>query len=174
MVRQRARRFLDFGIRKSVAAGGIAHLMTALPTATAAPLLAEFTQTLHRFFHALDTRRYDLMLDLFTEDCRWLRQGQWLEGKDAVRAALESRPADVDARHVLTNAYVSACEGGSAEVEAYMTAYRYPAAAQPGSAPPRIAGPLRFNLTTTVFQRDPGHDWRIAVQRMVAAFAFVE
>lgn len=174
MVRHRARCSLDFESRKTAAAGGIAHLMTAVPTSTAAPLLAELTQALHRFFHALDMRRYDCMLDLFTEDCRWLRQGQWLEGKDAVRTALDSRPADVDTRHVLTNAYVSACDGDSAELEAYMTAYRYPAAAQSASAPPRIAGPLRFNLTSTVFRRDPDHDWRIAEQRMVAAFAFAE
>ncbi|CAN7770563.1 nuclear transport factor 2 family protein [Variovorax sp. LjRoot84] len=148
--------------------------MTAHPSSIVAPLLAGLTQQLHAFFHALDMRRYDRMLELFTDDCRWLRQGQWLEGKNAVRAALKARAADVDTRHVLTNAYVSACEGESAEVEAYMTAYRYPAAAQPGRALPPIAGPLRFNLTTTVFRRDPGHDWRIAEQRMVAAFAFVE
>ena len=148
--------------------------MTAVSSTVAAPLLLELTQALHRFFHELDLRRYDRMLDLMTDDCRWLRQGQWLEGKAAVRAALDSRAADVDTRHVLTNAYVSAVEGDSAEVEAYMTAYRYPASAQSDGAPPRIAGPLRFNLTTTIFRRDPGNDWRIAEQRMVAAFGFVE
>ena len=145
--------------------------MTAVPTRQAAPLLAELTQQLHLFFHALDTRRYGRMLELFTDDCRWLRQGQWLEGKAAVRAALEARPAAVDTRHVLTNAHVSACQGALVEVEAYMTAYRYPAAAQPGDVP-SCPGPLRFNLTTTVFRRDRDCDWRIAEQRMVAAFAF--
>ncbi|MGQ2999701.1 nuclear transport factor 2 family protein [Variovorax sp.] len=138
----------------------------------AARLLPELTQALHRFFHALDRRDYDAMLALFADDCRWLRQGRWLEGKPAVRAALEARAADVETRHVLTNAHVSAQDGTSAEVEAYMTAYRHPAAAQPDGAPPRIAGPLRFNLTTTVFRRDPGQGWRIAEQRMVTAFDF--
>ena len=124
-----------------------------LAASHAASLLPELTQALHRFFHTLDTRRYDHLLDLFTDDCRWLRQGQWLEGKAAVRAALEARAADVETRHVLSNVYVSAVEDQAVEVEAYMTAYRYPAV-QPGAAPPRIAGPLRFNLTTTVLRRD--------------------
>lgn len=148
--------------------------MNACPTSITAPLLATLTQQLHMFFHALDTRRYDCMLDLLTEDCRWLRQGQWLEGKDAVRAALCSRPMDTDTRHVLTNAYVSACQGPSAELEAYMTAYRHPAQAAIAPAVSRIRGPLRFNLATTIFRRDPGRDWRIAEQRLVAAFSFDE
>ena len=148
--------------------------MTAISSNVAAPALAELMQVLHGFFHALDIRRYDLMLSMFTDDCRWLRQGQWLEGKPAVQAALEARALDLDTRHVLTNAYVSALEGASAEVEAYMTAYRYPSATQPGAALPSVGGPLRFNLTTTVFRRDAGHDWRIAEQRMVAAFGFSE
>jgi len=146
--------------------------MSAIPSHLAAPALAELTQVLHSFFHALDMRRYDRMLAHFTDDCRWLRQGQWLEGKAAVRAALESRAADLDTRHVMTNAYVSALDDTTADVEAYMTAYRYPAPLWSGVALPSVAGPLRFNLTTTVFRLNAGHDWRIAEQRMVAAFAF--
>jgi ketosteroid isomerase-like protein len=146
--------------------------MTPTPAQIAIPVLTELTQVLHCFFHALDCRRYERMLGLFTDDCRWLRQGQWLEGKAAVQAALEARPLDWDTRHVLTNAFVSALEKDSVEVEAYMTAYRYPAGAQPGGTLPAVTGPLRFNLTTTVFRRDSGHDWRIAEQRLVAAFGF--
>ena len=146
--------------------------MKAVSSTVAAPTLAELTQVLHAFFHALDTRQYERMLELFTDDCRWLRQGKWLEGKTAVHVALKARAADVDTRHVLTNGYVSALEGTAAEVVAYMTAYRYPAATQPGGSLPLIKGPLRFNLTTTVFRRDAGHDWRIAEQQLVALFGF--
>ena len=146
----------------------------AVPSDAAAPALAALTQVLHGFFHALDLRHYDRMLALFSDDCRWLRQGQWLEGKPAVRAALEARSPDLETRHVLTNAYVSALAGASIEVEAYMTAYRYPAPTPQDSTLPAIAGPLRFNLTTTVFRRDAGHDWRITEQRMVAAFGFTQ
>ncbi len=91
-----------------------------------------------------------------------------------MRAALASRPAAVETRHVMSNAHVTDCagDGAHAVVEAYMTAYRYPAGLRPDAPPPCIAGPLRFNLTTTVFRRDAGQDWRIAEQRMVAAFVF--
>jgi hypothetical protein len=54
---------------------------------SAAGVLPALTQQLHCFFHHLDERRYAPMLDLFTDDCRWLRQGRWLEGKAAVRGA---------------------------------------------------------------------------------------
>lgn len=142
--------------------------MQAIPSSVAAPLVAALGQQLHRFFHHLDERRYDDMLDLFTDDCRWLRQGQWLEGRPAVREALLARPAGIDTRHVMSNAYVAACSGEEATLEAYMTAYRYPI----GADLPQAAGPLRINLTTTVFRLDAGYDWRIAQQRMVAAVAF--
>ena len=148
--------------------------MSIVSSSIAAPALSETTQVLHAFFHALDLRRYDRMLDLFTEDCRWLRQGQWLQGKPAVLAALEARDPKLETRHVMTNAYVSAMEDRTVELEAYQTAYRYPTPPQGTTALPQIAGPLRFNLVATVFRRDAGHDWRIAEQRMVAAFAFTE
>lgn len=153
---------------------GTSHASQASYVAShiAAPVLAEVTQVLHGFFHALDTRRYDRMLAHFTDDCRWLRQGQWLEGKPTVSAALEARALDFDTRHILTNAYVIALDGAWAEVEAYMTAYRYPAPSPSGLPLPTIAGPLRFSLTTTRFRLDAGHDWRICEQRMVAAFGF--
>ncbi|CAN5326900.1 hypothetical protein BH09PSE6_BH09PSE6_08970 [soil metagenome] len=143
---------------------------TPVSTTTAAAVLPALTQQLHRFFHHLDERRYDEMLDLFTDDCRWLRQGQWLDGKPSVRRALETRPADVETRHVMTNAFVAAADADSATVEAYMTAYRHPTGSADSVA--QVAGPLRFNLTTTVFRRDAGHDWRIAEQRMVAVMSF--
>jgi hypothetical protein len=74
---------------------------------SAAGVLPALTQQLHCFFHHLDERRYAPMLDLFTDDCRWLRQGRWLEGKAAVRAALEARSAAHDTRHVMSNAFVA-------------------------------------------------------------------
>jgi hypothetical protein len=140
-----------------------------------AGVLPALTQQLHCFFHHLDERRYAPMLDLFTDDCRWLRQGRWLEGKAAVRAALEARSVAHDTRHVMSNAFVAeqAADGTRAVFEAYMTAYRYPASQSEGQAP-TIDGPFRFNLVTTAFRLVEGQGWRIAEQRMVAAFAFAQ
>lgn len=146
--------------------------------AAAAAVLPMLTQQLHRFFHLMDARGYDGMLALFADDCRWLRQGAWLEGKDAVRAALEARPAAIGTRHVLTNAHVAALGTDApgterAVLEAYMTAYRHAAPSEEGVVP-QSHGPLRLNLVTTVFLRAPDADWRIAEQRMVPALAFPE
>jgi ketosteroid isomerase-like protein len=149
-------------------------MTTTVASDRAAPLLAELTQVLHAFFHAMDERRYDDMLAMFTDDCRWLRQGAWLEGRSAVGAALKTRAATIETRHVITNAYVSGLHDGSGEVEveAYMTAYRH--ASPTGRDLPMIRGALRFNLVTTRFRRDTGFDWRVAEQRMVPAFGFIE
>ncbi|RZM00534.1 MAG: DUF4440 domain-containing protein [Variovorax sp.] len=138
-------------------------------SATAAAVLPALTQQLNCFFHQMDERRYEAMLDLFTDDARWLRQGRWLMGKGAIGKALRDRPAGQDTRHVMSNAYVAALDGDHAVLEAYMTAYRYDVAAD--GALPSCIGPLRLNLTTTVFRRDAGGDWRIAEQRLVPAVA---
>ncbi|HST45968.1 MAG TPA: nuclear transport factor 2 family protein [Luteimonas sp.] len=137
------------------------------PSSPAAALLPELTQHLHRFFHQMDERRYESMLALFADDARWLRQGRWLTGKAQIEAALRARPADQDTRHVLSNAYVAMLEGDCAVLEAYMTAYRYAAAADGAIA--SCDGPLRLNLTTTRFQRDAEGGWLIAEQRLVPA-----
>ncbi len=148
--------------------------MTSVSSALAATKLAELTQVLYTFFHALDQRQYERVLAHFTEDCRWLRQGRWLEGKAEVKARLVERASGVDTCHVMTNSHVTAIEGASVEVHSWMTAYRYPVATEPDGARPDIAGPLRVNSTTTVFRRDVGHDWRIAEQRLLPVFGFAE
>lgn len=139
----------------------------------AASVLPELAQVLHTFFHAMDTRDYGTMLALFPEHGRWLRQGQWLEGREAIRGALEARPADTETRHVISNVFVSRIDpSGTIEVEAYMTGYRYPHV-EHGELP-MVRGAFRFNLVTTHFRRDWGGEWRIAEQRMVPAFGFSE
>lgn len=147
----------------------VSSVSSGTEPAQTALLLGELTQQLHAFFHHLDERRYAELVALFTPDGRWLRQGQWLDGRAAVRAALDARPAAQRARHVITNAYVASNNDGEACVEAYMTAYRHEGGIE-GVA--RIAGPLRLNLVSTVFRRVDG-DWLIAEQRLVPEFEFV-
>lgn len=134
-------------------------------------LYSEMSQQIHGFFHHLDRREYEEMLDLCGDEMRWLRQGEWLEGKDAMRTALERRPMHTDTRHVMTNMWVTEVTADSALVEAYMTAYRY-AASQ--SAPPHINGAFRFNQVSTVFKRCSERGWQIVEQRMVPVLSFFE
>ncbi len=142
--------------------------MPSLPSSQGL-LLAELTQHLHRFFHHMDERRYDDAAAMFAEDGRWLRQGEWLHGPAAVRAALQARPAGRRTRHVLSNAHVASADAQGVLVEAYMTAYRHDDAPAAGAV--RIAGALRLNLVSTLFRQVQG-EWRIAEQRLVPEFEF--
>jgi hypothetical protein len=81
------------------------------------------TQRLHLFFHHLDERRYSDLVGMFRPEGRWLRQGQWLEGRTAVHAALDARPPS-RVRHVISNAHVATSNDDEATIESYMTAYR--------------------------------------------------
>jgi len=143
--------------------------MTDVSSHAAAAVLPALEQQLHRFFHALDSRDYPALLALFTDDCRWLRQGRWLEGKLAAMTALQARPADSETRHVLSNSFVARIGDGVVVVESGMTAYRFPT---PAGTLPTVAAPMRFNDVTTVFRREPDQDWRIAEQRLLPAFGF--
>jgi len=55
------------------------------------------------FANYLDARRYEPVLDLFTEDATLDRMGVVLKGRAEIRRFLESRPADATTRHVCTN-----------------------------------------------------------------------
>ena len=128
-------------------------------------LVVLLTQRLHAFFSDLDERRYDHVVSLFLPDGRWLRQGRWLEGRSAVRAALEARPASMKVRHVITNVVVHADgrEAAEAQVDAYMTAYRQ----LEGGAPSLF----RLNLVSNVF-RQHGGEWLLAEQQLLPEFDF--
>lgn len=126
-------------------------------------LVAELTQRLHAFFSHLDNRRYDDVLSLFLPKGRWLRQGRWLEGREAIRGALDARPASMRVRHVISNIVVTQEAAGKARVEAYMTAYR-----QVGDEAPTL---FRFNLVTNVFHQDDGA-WVLAEQQLLPEFDF--
>ena len=126
-------------------------------------LVTELTQRLHGFFSHLDNRRYDDVLNLFLPQGRWLRQGRWLEGREAILVALEARPASMKVRHVISNLVVTPVTEGEAHVEAYMTAYR-----QLENEAPTL---FRFNLVTNVFRLDGGA-WMLAEQQLLPEFEF--
>src|SRR5882724_12776568 len=66
---------------------------------------------LHRLFFNLDEQRYSQVAELFAPDGVWHRQGEQLQGRDAVRQALEQRPAGLKTRHLVSNTIVEAADG---------------------------------------------------------------
>lgn len=138
--------------------------MTCTPLC--AQTVSELTQCLHAFVSHLDERRYAQLLQMFLPEGRWLRQGRWLEGREAIGAALQARPPAMRVRHLITNVLVQPGEGDDLRLEAYMTAYRQ---VGPQAAPALY----RLNLVGCVYRRHEGV-WRLAEQQLLPEFEFPE
>lgn len=133
------------------------------PSHAATDDVVQLTQRLHAFFGHLDERRYEALAGMFLPGGRWLRQGRWIEGRDAILQALQTRPASMRVRHVISNVHVASATGGSAQVDAYMTAYR-----QLEGQPPCL-----FTISTVGnrFLWTEGQ-WMLAEQQMVRDLEF--
>jgi hypothetical protein len=132
------------------------------PQATAEDVV-QLTQRLHAFFSHLDERRYEELAAIFLPEGRWLRQGQWLEGRQPILAALKTRPATMQVRHIISNVLVTPRSADEADVQAYMTAYRR----LENQAPALFS----INLVGNVFRRQDGR-WMLAEQQLVREFEF--
>ena len=132
------------------------------PAATSEDVV-QLTHELNVFFRHLDERRYDELAAMFLPEGRWLRQGQWLEGRDAIGAAMKGRPATMRVRHIISNVLVARRSEDEADVQAYMTAYRR----LENQAPALFS----INLVGNVFRRQAGR-WLLAEQQLVREFEF--
>jgi hypothetical protein len=124
---------------------------------------AQLAQALHRFFHHLDERRYQDLAAMFLPQGRWLRQGQWLEGRAAILDAMAARSASTRVRHIISNIVVTRRSATEAEVEAYLTAYRQVEGQRPAL--------FSINLVGNVFRQEAGA-WMLAEQQLVRDFEF--
>jgi hypothetical protein len=149
-------------------------------------------QQLVRFFHFLDTRQYERMLDLMTPDAYWLRQGRPLVGRKQAMQVLMSRDPGMRVRHAVSNlvcgepgladdtawhahAASTASGAGLEAVHAslYLTAYRFDDASGEVPRPWRIRGPHKLSVVHSRLVRT-GDGWRIAAQLMLPEFVFDE
>ena len=126
--------------------------------------LGHWSQCLYALISHLDARRCEALAQLFTPQGRWLRQGQWLQGREAIVQALQARPKGMRVFHTLSNILVLECGPEQAVVEAYMTAYRQ----LEGQRPELFS----LNTVSTTFQRESTL-WLIAEQQMVRQMEFV-
>ena len=76
-----------------------------------------------RALRSLDERDYDGVASRFAADGVWERGGASLVGPKAVLAALESRPADLDTRHITANMTVDFETDQAATVRYNLLAY---------------------------------------------------
>jgi 3-phenylpropionate/cinnamic acid dioxygenase small subunit len=80
-------------------------------------------QHLLRFFQMLDANDYDAVVGLFEADATWQRPGASIQGHEAIRAALQERPANRVTRHVVTNMLVTQDDGPTVRVNCLLTTY---------------------------------------------------
>lgn len=78
-----------------------------------------------RFYYTLDTRDYDACAGFFAADGSWNRLGKLLEGRAAIRAALDNRLDKLAICHQLSNVFADVHDPQHATVHAYITAYMH-------------------------------------------------
>jgi ketosteroid isomerase-like protein len=114
-----------------------------------------------RALRALDARDYVRLANCFALDGVWDRMGKHHVGRDAVLGALESRPADLETQHLISN-MVADLNGDSAEVHYTLSAY-----AQQGSAPMHLHA--IFSATDRLIRLEQG--WRFTYRTVEPAFS---
>ena len=109
----------------------------------------------------MDLGRYDAVARLFTDDGVWVRGGVPVEGRQAIRAALEKRPEGVASRHLISNIVVTIVGDGEAEAVGYFLPLRAQVDADGvGVLPPfTMVGDLEAQ-----FRREDGA-WRVTLLR---------
>jgi hypothetical protein len=83
------------------------------------------TQVVNKFYNSLDARRYDNLVNCFTEDGIWKRQGNELQGRAAILSAMEERGEHLVIRHIVTNIAVTIEDADHVSTAEYVTIYRY-------------------------------------------------
>jgi hypothetical protein len=127
-------------------------------------------QVLTRFFNYFDLWRYDDMVDLFTHDGVWHRQGRALAGRVQILAALGARSTTQRVRHVVSNVQVDVVDADTAASLLYVTAYMHDSGEKPTN-PPKIRSPyLVLVVSARLVRTEAG--WKIARMDMSREFEF--
>ncbi|MBT3990328.1 MAG: SnoaL-like domain-containing protein [Rhodospirillaceae bacterium] len=82
-------------------------------------------QVVNKFYCLLDARNYDDLVNCFVADGVWKRQGNELEGRDAIMAAMQERGDTLVIRHIVTNIQVTIHDENTVSTSEYVTIYRY-------------------------------------------------
>jgi len=132
--------------------------------------LSASTQLIHQLFYFLDEADYPKLVELFTPQGRWKRQGELLTGHAQILTALSKRPTTQRIRHVISNTFLSTSEAASASLTAYMTAYRFDNGRHTTGVV-SISRPFRLSLVHAKLKAADGC-WRLAELDLVPEFEF--
>lgn len=123
-------------------------------------------------FRALDDFAYRRLIEYFTADATWQREGRDLAGREQILSALEQRPRNQVVRHVITNLIVDAETPVRAHARGYNTAFRA-LDVPPDVLPARIPAPLGLWVLDAALVLERGA-WRVADLRQARQFTFAD
>ena len=127
----------------------------------------ECQSVLRQYYHHVDQRQYDEVVQLFTPDVHWLIMGLDLHGREAVRGAFGGL-AESTIRHVLTNAVVTVIDEDHAEARSYLGIYVEKGFPTDGPIP--FEGPDRLSTSLAKLRRTDDEGWLIAERGSEPAF----
>jgi hypothetical protein len=116
------------------------------------------------FAHFVDTRDYEKLVGLFTEEGTFERRGEVLQGRQSILSGMQARPANVITRHVCTNIRIQAQVDGSVLGSCYLLLFH----GAVGEAAATSPGPTIAEYSDVYVTGPDG--WRI--RSRVATLAF--
>ena len=122
------------------------------------------------FAYHVDHRSADWVASVFTQDTTFERRGEVLVGREAIRAAMQQRPAHIMTRHLCCPPHVEVIDSQEAVAVTPFTLYRVertgaPAPAVPVTSSPELVGEYEDRLLRTP------EGWRIKTRRATAIFS---
>jgi hypothetical protein len=123
-------------------------------------------RVVHAYSRALDLGDMSTAADFFAENgsfARPMAPDKVIHGREAIRAALLTRPKTLLTKHLVSNVTVDVVSRDEAEGLSYLTMISTTPAA--GAAAPHVsAGPVYFGEIQDRFVREPG-GWKILERR---------
>lgn len=111
-------------------------------------------QLLIRFFHLLDAKRYDELVELFSRTGVWDRPGSALSGHEEIANSLRGRSAHRVSQHIVSNFFVPKEDEAMVYASCTLSTYAVEAP-QPGVAPGLVDSFLGlFNVNAVIRMDD--------------------
>lgn len=115
-------------------------------------LVLGISETVIGFYRALDLRQ-EPAEEFFAREGVWMRMGQALQGREAIRSALASRDVSRISCHLVSNLRARAVASGKAESDYFVTVYE-----GMSDAPMRLVGILNAHDELVLVEGQ----WRIS------------
>lgn len=88
------------------------------------PFETQCRNFVYRFYERYDQADYAALVDMFTPDGSWFRANQALNGRAAILAALQQRPAHRRSLHAVNNLQVMPSSPSQCELRYWLTVLR--------------------------------------------------